>query len=207
MLIRFLGLFTDLETAHWDDEIIDGLEFIEHSVLQVPFFLMSLMRHLSPAMDGMFMDALQWVDTTYIQKHKSDDPAGLRAMYYPNLRLYEHAVKADKPTEKKKGSTQKALLAFLTRFGKRAGLSLAVYLLSFLPVVGRFVLPAASFYTFHQAVGLPPALLVFGSSLFLPKRYLVRFLQSYFSSRSLMRELVCVSHFQRLPPHHPSPLC
>jgi hypothetical protein len=169
----------------WDNDIIDGVQFIEHSVLQVPFFLMSLMRYLSPAMDGMFMDSLNWVDSTYIRKHQSEDPTQLRAMYYPNLRLYSSATE-----KKEKKNPRGALFAFLQRFGKRAALSLGVYLLSFLPVVGRFVLPAASFYTFHKAVGLPPAVLVFGSSLFLPRKYLVMFLQSYFSSRSLMRELV-----------------
>lgn len=170
---------------------------MEHSVLQVPFFLMSFMRYLSPAMDEMFMSSLEWVDQTYVQKHKSDDPSGLRAMYYPNLQLYsQHAETA------KKKDPSKAMKAFLMRFGKKAGLSLGIYLLSFLPVVGRFVLPAASFYTFNKAVGLQPALLIFGSSLFLPKRYLVMFLQSYFSSRSLMRELVSSKRLFRTSLHY-----
>jgi hypothetical protein len=59
-----------------------------------------------------------------------------------------------------------------------------------LPYVGRLVLPAASFYTFNRAVGLGPASLIFGTGVFLPRRYLVIFLQSYFASRSLMRELL-----------------
>lgn len=79
---------------------------------------------------------------------------------------------------------------FLMRFGKKAGLSLAVFALSYIPYVGRLVLPAASFYTFNSVAGLGPAAIVFGTGIFLPKRYLVIFLQSYFSSRSLMRELV-----------------
>jgi hypothetical protein len=86
---------------------------------------------------------------------------------------------------------KEAVVAFLLRFSRRAGISLAIYLLSFLPLVGRFVLPAASFYTFNNAVGPVPATLIFGIGIFLPRRYLVVFLQSYFSSRSLMRELVC----------------
>lgn len=175
---------------------MEGIEFIEHSVLQIPFFLMSFMRYLSPTMDRMFMDSLDWVDKTYIRKHQTDDPSNLRAMYYPNLRMYSaHG-------ENQKKDPYKALVVFMRRFGKKAGLSLGIYLLSFLPVVGRFVLPAASFYTFRKAVGLQPALLIFGSSLILPKRYLVKFLQSYFSSRSLMRELVSrISVSHRLQPH------
>lgn len=143
------------------------------------------MRYLSPTMDNLFIDSLDWVDRTYFNKHKSEDPSSLREMYAPNLRMYsQHAETA------KKKDPKQAMIAFLTRFGKKAGTSLVIYLLSFLPYVGRFVLPAASFYTFNKSVGLQPALLIFGSSIFLPKRYLVMFLQSYFSSRSLMRELV-----------------
>jgi len=53
VLIAFLGLFTDLKSSGWDEEIMDGLEFLEHSVLQLPFFLMSFMRYISPSLDNM----------------------------------------------------------------------------------------------------------------------------------------------------------
>lgn len=79
---------------------------------------------------------------------------------------------------------------FLMRFARKGGISLAIFALSFVPVIGRFVLPAASFYTFNKAVGLGPASLIFGTGIFLPRRYLVVFLQSYFASRTLMRELL-----------------
>ena len=136
------------------------------------------------------MDSLRWVDQTYYQKHQSEDPTKLRATYHSNLSLYPtHGEKSQKR------SPLEAARKFLIRFGRKAAISLAVYLLSFLPVVGRFVLPAASFYTFNKAVGPVPATLIFGTGVFLPKRYLVIFLQSYFSSRSLMRELVSYTPF------------
>jgi hypothetical protein len=132
-----------------------------------------------------FMDSLRWVDRTYYQKHKSEDPTTLRANYYQNLVMYStHAT----PHQKK--SPMDAILRMLLRHGRRAGISLAVYCLSFIPVVGRFVLPAASFYTFNKAVGPVPATVIFGTGIFLPRRYLVTFLQSYFASRSLMRQLL-----------------
>jgi hypothetical protein len=133
------------------------------------------------------MESLNWVDRTYMQMHKSDDPRELRALYYPNLMMYS-THRASDPGEKK--SPIDAVLAVLAKFGKRAGISIAVYLFSFLPVIGRFVLPAASFYTFRKAVGTAPAVALFATSIFLPKHYLVMFLQTYFSSRTLMRELV-----------------
>lgn len=132
------------------------------------------------------MESLRWVDQTYVQKHKQDDPKQLRAMYYPNMKNYKtHGDTAVQKTPKEAG------LKFLTRYARRGGISLAVYFASYLPYVGRFVLPAASFYTFNKAVGPQPAIIIFGASVFLPKRYLIMFLQSYFASRSLMRELVC----------------
>ena len=131
------------------------------------------------------MDSLQWVDQTYYAKHKSEDPRSLRATYFAELRMYS----AHGDTSKHRAPMD-AAFAFLIRFGRRAGISLAIYALSYLPIVGRFVLPAASFYTFNNAVGPIPATIIFGSGIFLPRRYLIVFLQSYFSSRSLMRELV-----------------
>jgi hypothetical protein len=133
------------------------------------------------------MDSLRWVDQTYVQKHKTEDPHNLRALYYPNLQMYpKHEPKGDK----QKTPLKQAIILYLVRYGRKAGISLAVLALSYLPYVGRFVLPAASFYTFRKSVGTQPALAIFGASLLLPRRYLVSFLQSYFSSRTLMRELV-----------------
>ncbi|MCJ1232269.1 hypothetical protein MMC14_000218 [Varicellaria rhodocarpa] len=185
MLLWIASFFADFEHSTWDNKLIGGLDFIANSVLQVPFFLMSLMRYITPTLDHMFMDSLQWVDQTYSQKHKAEDPKTLRAMYFPNLRMYStHGA-----TSQRK-SPMDAALAFFLRFGRRAGMSLAIYMLSYLPMVGRFVLPAASYYTFNKAVGPVPATIIFGAGIFLPRRYLVVFLQSYFSSRSLIRELL-----------------
>ncbi|KAM0704920.1 hypothetical protein Q7P35_007707 [Cladosporium inversicolor] len=186
VLISFLGLFTDLSQSTWDQDVIEGIHFIEHSVLQVPFFFMTLMRYITPTLDNMFMDSLAWVDQTYYQKHEGENPDDLRATYHPNLKLY--TTKGTNSDQNK--DPYAAVQAFLMRFGKKAAISLAVYLLSLLPYVGRFVLPAASFYTFNKSVGWQPAVVIFGSGIFLPKRYLVMFLQSYFSSRTLMRELL-----------------
>jgi len=133
------------------------------------------------------MDSLRWVDETYVQKHKTEDPHNLRAMYYPNLEKYpDHAPRVDK--EKK--PIKQAVMIYATKQGRKAAISLAVLALSYVPYAGRFVLPAASFYTFRKSVGTQPAAAIFAASLLFPRRYLVSFLQAYFSSRTLMRELV-----------------
>lgn len=185
VLLWFVSFFVNFETVTWDEKLVGGLDFVQNYVLQIPFFLMTLMRYITPTLDNMFMDSLRWVDHTYQEKHKNDDPSQLREMYYPNLRMYSTR---DGSTHSK--STAEAVTMLLMRLGKKAGLSLAIFALSYVPYVGRLVLPAASFYTFNKAVGLGPAAIIFGTGIFLPRRYLIIFLQSYFTSRSLMRELV-----------------
>lgn len=132
------------------------------------------------------MQSLQWVDQTYLQKHKLDDQNSLRALYYPNLSMYSKS----RHQQSSASASQASMGSFLSRFGKRAATSIVIYGLSFIPILGRLALPAAGFWTFKKAAGYGPAILVFAVSLVVPKRYLIITLQTYFSSRSLMHELL-----------------
>lgn len=152
------------------------------------------MKFISPAYDNMFMESLDWVDKTYLAKHYEDDPKKrLRAMYYPNLVQY-NSKNAPRHKSPKQGAMD-GLTHFLYRYARKAGFSLTILLLSYVPYIGKFVLPVVSFYYFNNAVGPKPAIAIFASGLVLPKRYLVTFLQTYFSSRSLVRELVSFDKF------------
>lgn len=131
------------------------------------------------------MQSIQWVDTTYIQKHKSEDPRHLRSLYYPNL--VQYSAKGGSSVSR---PIAKALKSFFNRYAKKIGIMLGVYLLSMVAIIGRFVMPAASFYTLRSHIGSTPAAVIFGIGLILPKHYIVTFLHTYFASRSLMRELV-----------------
>jgi hypothetical protein len=184
VLLWAVSLVYSLDNVQWDDSVANGLNFVEEYVLQVPFFLMTLMRYVDPTLDNLFMESLQWVDLTYVKKHQDENPDSLRNLYYPNLKMYKHS---STPHSSNKG---KGLYRFIYRFAKKGAISLAIFGLSFLPVVGRIVLPAASFYTFNKSVGPGPASITFGVGVFLPRRYLIIFLQTYFSSKSLMRELL-----------------
>lgn len=183
LFLAVVGLAVDVSGA---ERMLSMLQFAEETVLQVPFFLMQLMRYLTPTLDEMFMKSLDWVDYTYTAKHATDDPNTLRALYYPNLSTYRAG--SSSPSSSSKGKNPITL--FLIRYFRRAGISLLIYALSFAPVVGPFVLPAASFYSFNAAVGTGPAAVVFGVGFFLPRRWSVMFLQGYFASRTLMRELL-----------------
>ncbi|KAJ5336313.1 uncharacterized protein N7506_004335 [Penicillium brevicompactum] len=189
-----LSWVVNLENALWDDKLLNGLEFMSKSVLQVPFMLMTLMRYVTPTLDEIFMQSIQWVDMTYVQKHKSEDPNQLRAMYYPQLTQYSNKGGSDRSRP-----IPEALMAFFNRYAKKIGMMLGLYLLSMVIIVGRFVMPAASFYTFRNHVGTVPAAAIFGAGLILPKYYIVTFLHTYFSSRSLMRELPYFSRVRFTP--------
>ncbi|KAK5942301.1 hypothetical protein PMZ80_004864 [Knufia obscura] len=186
-LLWLISVFVDLDHETWDDTIVNGLGFISKQVLQVPFFLMMVMSSITPTLDNVFMDSIRWVDQTYVQKHKSDDPTHLRAMYYPTLKMYSTHGTIEK---KEQRSFLDGVLLFAAKYGRKAAISLGIYLLTFVPKIGPFVLPAASFYTFNKAVGPVPAGVIFAGGLLLPKHYMVSFLQTYFSSRSLMSQLL-----------------
>lgn len=143
------------------------------------------MPTLTSTDNARFMESIRWVDATYVQKHKAEDPNTLRAMYYPNLVLYSARGSAGVGR-----SIPTSLMLFARRYGRKVGMLFGLYLLSFLPIVGRFVMPVVSFFTFRENVGTTSAAVIFGTGLVLPKRVLVTFLHTYFASRSLMRELV-----------------
>ena len=48
-----LGFFVNFDSVTWDDKLVGGMDFLANSVLQVPFFLMSLMRYITPTLDHM----------------------------------------------------------------------------------------------------------------------------------------------------------
>lgn len=54
-VLWILGFVVDLQTQNYDVAVTSGLSFIENSVLQLPLFLMTAMRHLTPAMDEMWV--------------------------------------------------------------------------------------------------------------------------------------------------------
>ncbi|KAL2886847.1 transmembrane protein UsgS [Ceratocystis lukuohia] len=189
IMLWFVSWFISLDTVSWDDWITNGLDFIQKSVLQITCEFHPI---LCTSSTHGFMDSLRWVDTTYVRMHQHDDPSHLRPMYYPNLKQYPTRDSRTHNTRTADSFTQT-----LVRHARKAALGLAIYAASFLPVVGRFVLPALSFHTFRKAVGLGPATALFAIGLVLPRSWGVVFLQTYYGSRSLVRELL-EPYFARL---------
>lgn len=92
----------------------------------------------------------------------------------------------------------KPFQAFVLRSLTRAGISFALYILSFIPIVGRIVMPAVSFYSFNNVVGTPTAVAIFVGGYMTPRRWMIKFLGTFWGGRSLLRELLA-PYFNRLP--------
>ena len=129
----------DFESTVWDDRVENGLQFTMNTLLQLPVVLMSFVHYFTPALDqmlsflapvetwkglifGSFMTSLEWVDRTYRHKHRNENPADTRDMFYPNLVLYSTAGR-----ETSKNSPLAKVLPLMIRYGKRAAVSLVVY--------------------------------------------------------------------------------
>jgi hypothetical protein len=53
VLLWTLSLFYNMDRVSWDDSLVGGLNFIEEYVLNVPLFLMALLRHMTPTLDNV----------------------------------------------------------------------------------------------------------------------------------------------------------
>lgn len=163
------------------------MNFIEHHVLALPFLIMTVLRHIYPKpLDDLFMQSLEWSDKIYLEKHAQEDQTKppLRPLYYKSLALYAH----NSPSHGTERVTK-----FIRRTVKRLVLGLILFVLSMLPGIGRFVFPAAGFYSLFHALGedVVLAAVVGGVGLLLfPKRTYVILVQGWLSTRAITRELL-----------------
>jgi len=153
------------------------------------------------------MMSLAWVDKTYLAKHLpvtvtnpgAAVPQEMQSrLYHPTLSLYEpHNV--SRVTDGKALKKNSPLKAFLLRSARKGGISLGIYLATFIPFIGPFVLPVSSIYSLNSVTGpLPAGVFAFCSFFIFPKSLTVKILQTYFTSRSLVRDLL-EPYFSRLP--------
>lgn len=47
-----------MQEVTWDDTVLNGINYLNKSVLQVPFLLMTLMRYVTPTLDEMYVSCL-----------------------------------------------------------------------------------------------------------------------------------------------------
>lgn len=192
--------------------IVDTLEFIENNVLNIGLFLVSAVRFFQPEMDELFLFSLEFVDKIYKKKH----PESNRYFYSPLAHTQKHhaahkriAHTYPKPTDiagwlEYLGqflTHDSGFIQFLKRYLKHSALSLAVFLLSGVPIFGRVVLPATSFYSLKKVIGTSSAVAIFAVGLIVERKYMIIFLSTFWGGRRLVRELLA-PFFSRVPLDH-----
>ncbi|BFZ56814.1 hypothetical protein PYCC9005_003862 [Savitreella phatthalungensis] len=191
--VRVASLAVSVERRWWETDLVSFVSFIQHWVLTLPFLMLDLLRSLEPApFDDVFMLSLRWCDGIYLGKHDgraaSNNPSTSESTIVKDnqgktLRpQYAQSLGAIKPTFTN---------TFMKRTLRRSLMGLAIYAASFVPYLGKLVLPALSFYTLNKSVGVVPAggFMAF-SGLILPRHYTVVILQTYLGTRALTRQLL-----------------
>jgi hypothetical protein len=122
--------------GHYDNTKVDTFlltleRYIREGLVSLPFLALFFMRYLYPKpIDRLFMESLRYVDTQTGERPYAPALAArsFKINYWANLRQY------------------------LIRYFKKGRIGIVVYLLSLLPIIGRFVLPAAG-STIHFGLG------------------------------------------------------
>lgn len=178
-----------LSTLHerppWEQRLYTTIDFAQHWVISVPFILIRVFRYASSVpFDDLFMTSLRWVDKLRTEKHHVATGRKIVEQETPSINLDLYRPRYDSN--------------FYNRTFKRTLIGLSIYACSHIPKIGTFVLPSVTFWTLKGTVGIVPAFAFFSiAGLTLPRHIFVVFLQTYFSTRSLTRQLL-IPYFARV---------
>lgn len=130
-ILRFIAFLISVP-GRYDNSKVDGFllsvgRHVREGLVSLPFVGLLFMRYLYPKpIDQLFMESLRYVDTqTGVRPYAPALAArSFKINYWTNLRQY------------------------VWRSFKKGRIGIVVYFLSLLPLVGRFVLPAAGKFIF-----------------------------------------------------------
>ncbi|KAG2184669.1 hypothetical protein INT43_000582 [Umbelopsis isabellina] len=179
-IVRFIAFLISV-LGRYDNSKVDAFlisvsRYIRDGLVSLPFVGLLFMRYLYPKpIDQLFMESLRYVDTQSPKQPYAPALAGrsFRIDYWANLRQY------------------------LWRSFKKARIGIVVYLLSLMPLIGRFILPAAGAYTVYRSLGRNQAIVVGVCFLLLPQPITKTIMRALFEMRALMRELL-EPYFERV---------
>ncbi|KAI1293924.1 hypothetical protein EDD11_008346 [Mortierella claussenii] len=212
-LLRLLSFTMDSDTS----ESQRGLEIFSnkaHELMSsIPLLGLLFLRYLYPQpLDDIFVDALVYSDHLLVQDHEhakqeqarnpgAVDPTSPsiyvmdhRGLFTPALLAYPYRVRH-----------WQEMWRYMRRTWRRLKWGLLFLVLSWIPVLGRFAFPIASFLSTIQAIGSKPLAIVFAAASFmLPRSLSIYLLKGFFGCRALTRELldpyfirVGMSHYQK----------
>ncbi|CAG8444596.1 3436_t:CDS:2 [Ambispora leptoticha] len=167
---------------------IDYNHFLTNWVFNLPFLGLLFMRYIYPQpLDSLFLESLRQIDIVYLRKHQGEQE--LRPPYASALERYDLDI-----------NYWAEMRAYMMRTFRDLRWTALLYLASLIPLVGRLIYPAASAYALVNSLGLYPATTVGVLMYITPgtKKFAILFLETLFSSRTLMRELL-EPYFARIP--------
>ncbi|KAI7864576.1 hypothetical protein BDF14DRAFT_1875877 [Spinellus fusiger] len=182
VLLRLvLWLWWSEEPERADAALETASSFIHDSVSFIPLLALLFIRYLyAKPLDDLFMESLRYIDTC-----RPETPSYAEAMAARHFRREYWAN----------------LKSYLQRTGKKLRLGLLLYVVSFLPYVGRFVFPAAGVYTTWRSLGNTQGIAVGVCFCFLPSWAILRLVRALVGMRALMRELL-EPYFTRMNMSH-----
>lgn len=123
VLRLILWVFASGNTTQVDDMLESSSRLIRETVAYIPFLALMLMRYVYPKpLDDLFMESLRYIDTMH-----------------PNRPPYASILSEQKFKRKYWNDIKE----YSIRTWKKVRIGLLLLVLSFLPVVGKFVFPAA----------------------------------------------------------------
>ncbi|KAF9355947.1 hypothetical protein BGX26_005911 [Mortierella sp. AD094] len=212
-LLRLVSFSMDADTT----ESQRGLETFSNKAHEltssIPLIGLLFMRYFYPQpLDDIFVEALFYSDHLLVQEHEiaKEEQARHPTEVDPNspsIYVMDH-----------RGPFTPALLAYpyhvrrwqdmwryMRRTWSRMKWGILFLVLSWIPVIGRFAFPVASFLSTVQSIGSKPLAIVFAvTSFMLPRSVSIYLLKGFFGCRALTRELldpyfirVGMTHYQK----------
>lgn len=204
LVFSLLSLFTSSDVVSL---LLDHLKFIQSHIFNLHFLLITSVKFFREELDGLFFESLKFADATYKSNHPSETYQG----YYESLvsvrpmpnnhgnRLRKLIGKLPLIGQAQNSSIQKFSL-YLSKYLKRTSFTLFLYLVAHIPQIGPVIVSTFSFIKFNKIVGTPAALCVFSMGLLAPSHYLIIFLSTFHSARTLVSELL-QPYFRRVMPY------
>ncbi|KAI8393740.1 uncharacterized protein BYT42DRAFT_591371 [Radiomyces spectabilis] len=176
-----IWLTSSKDEIHMAELITTTRQNIRDVIVMVPLVGLMLMRYVYPKpLDDLFMESLRYIDSQHPD----------RAPYAPAFQKRNY-----------RKEIWPQMKGYMKRMWKNLRLGLVIYALSFMPIVGPYVFPAAAAYATYRSLGNTQAVVVGICFLFLPQGATKTLVRALIGMRTLMRELL-EPYFARMGMSH-----
>ncbi|KAF9430374.1 hypothetical protein BGZ76_000857 [Entomortierella beljakovae] len=198
-LLRVVSFSIDADTSDSQRELENFSNKVHELTSSIPLIGLLFLRYFYPQpLDNIFIDGLFYSDHLLIQEHEiakaeqDRHPADIdpnspsiyvmdhRGPFAPALLEYPYHVRR-----------WRDMWRYIRKTWKRMKWGLLFLVLSWVPVIGRFAFPVASFLSTLQSIGSKPLAIFFAiTSFMLPRSVSIYLLKGFFGCRALTRELL-----------------